>query len=314
MKTLHTLTLSLVAALFAATVADAQQVVVRTDVPNKAFYKDIFIDSGIRINAFPSMPAVDRLGLSSETMRIGKDTIPNQEMQRMLISGSSDDTNGRLLYPDGEPRFRVIYVNGGLADSHGITLEKAGREAFRKFYENGGSYVGSCAGGYLPCRAIGNVACGQGYIGIWPGKCNEAAITKIFPNYILPENSPLLKYYDFGGDHKVDSLKHWNGPYFATPDAVPGTEVLCINELPGYILDKHPSVIAYKADAFTGRALIARLVQKAGGRIKIMPGCGVRPSNIAQIEAATHAREFHSSSHGPDGVTDSAVVSDLARV
>jgi len=69
-----------------------------------------------------------------------------------------------------------------------------------------------------------------------------------------------------------------------------------------------------EADAFTGRALIARLVQKAGGRIKIMPGCGVRPSNIAQIEAATHAREFHSSSHGPDGVTDSAVVSDLARV
>lgn len=255
MEQLRKFAFSLAVALLSASAVDAQTVVIRTDVPNKAFYKDIFIDSGLRINAFPSMPAVDLLGLSSETMRIGKDTVGNREMQRMLISGCEDDTNGRLLYPDGEPRFRLLYVNGGLSDAHGITLEKAGRAAYRKFYENGGSYVGSCAGGYLPTRGFDQEFYGQGYLGLWPGTCNEAAITKIFPTYILPENSPLLKYCDFGGDNRVDSLKHWNGPYFANPAAVPGTEILCVNELPGTILDKHPSVIAYKADAFTGRLI-----------------------------------------------------------
>jgi len=68
-----------------------------------------------------------------------------------------------------------------------------------------------------------------------------------------------------------------------------------------------------KADALTGSPLIANLIQKACGRIRIMPGCGVRPTNIAQIEASTKAAEFHSSSHGPNGLTDSAVVSELVN-
>lgn len=255
MKFKDVIAISLALCVLSAASAVAQPVVIRTDVPNKAFYKDIFIDSGLRINAFPSMPAVDMLGLSSETMRIGRDTLPNQEMQRMLLAGTKDDTNGRLLYPDGEPRFRLIYVNGGLADNHGITLELAGREAFRTFFENGGSYVGSCAGAYLPSRGFDFDFYGQGYLGMWPGVSSEAAITRIFPTYIIPENCPLLRYYDFGGDLKVDSLKHWNGPYFANYAMVPGTEVLCINDLPGTILDRQPSVIAWKADAFTGRII-----------------------------------------------------------
>lgn len=48
-------------------------------------------------------------------------------------------------------------------------------------------------------------------------------------------------------------------------------------------------------DAVRGIPLLAKLVKQAGDRIIIMPGCGVREDNIAQIEAATGAREFHTS-------------------
>ncbi len=50
-----------------------------------------------------------------------------------------------------------------------------------------------------------------------------------------------------------------------------------------------------KADAVQGIPLIAELVKRAAGRIIIMPGCGVRANNIAQIETATGAKEFHTS-------------------
>ena len=48
-------------------------------------------------------------------------------------------------------------------------------------------------------------------------------------------------------------------------------------------------------DALQGIPLIAELVKRAAGRIIVMPGCGVRPENIAQIESRTGAAEFHTS-------------------
>lgn len=48
-------------------------------------------------------------------------------------------------------------------------------------------------------------------------------------------------------------------------------------------------------DAVQGIPLIKELVQRANGRIIIMPGCGVREDNIALIEAETGAKEFHTS-------------------
>lgn len=47
--------------------------------------------------------------------------------------------------------------------------------------------------------------------------------------------------------------------------------------------------------AWEGKELIARLVEKAAGRIVVMPGGGVRESNIAELRQVTGAREFHSS-------------------
>ena len=45
--------------------------------------------------------------------------------------------------------------------------------------------------------------------------------------------------------------------------------------------------------AMEGAEMLARLVEKAGDRIIIMPGCGVNESNIAEIARLSGAREFH---------------------
>ena len=45
--------------------------------------------------------------------------------------------------------------------------------------------------------------------------------------------------------------------------------------------------------ALEGAELLAQLVEKAAGRIIIMPGCGVREGNIAEIARLSGAREFH---------------------
>lgn len=50
-----------------------------------------------------------------------------------------------------------------------------------------------------------------------------------------------------------------------------------------------------RATAPEGADIIAELVVRSAGRIIIMPGCGVRPANIAELERMTGAEEFHSS-------------------
>lgn len=60
-----------------------------------------------------------------------------------------------------------------------------------------------------------------------------------------------------------------------------------------------------------GERTLKELNDRAEGRIVILAGSGVRPGNIARLEASTGCKEFHSSSHGPDGRTSSAVVAAM---
>ncbi|MVN91826.1 copper homeostasis protein CutC [Mucilaginibacter aquatilis] len=46
-------------------------------------------------------------------------------------------------------------------------------------------------------------------------------------------------------------------------------------------------------DALTGAPLISNLVKQANGRISIMPGAGVRASNLAELIQLTGAQEYH---------------------
>jgi copper homeostasis protein len=60
-----------------------------------------------------------------------------------------------------------------------------------------------------------------------------------------------------------------------------------------------------KPSAPEGINLLAELVQQADGRITIMPGAGVRSSNIESLVNATGATEYHTSARmkAPDPVT-----------
>ena len=48
-------------------------------------------------------------------------------------------------------------------------------------------------------------------------------------------------------------------------------------------------------DAWEGRYVLKELVQRAAGRIVIMPGCGITPANLPEIAAVTSAAQFHGS-------------------
>ena len=60
-----------------------------------------------------------------------------------------------------------------------------------------------------------------------------------------------------------------------------------------------------------GEPMLKELNGRAAGRIIILAGSGVRPGNIARLEASTGCKEFHSSSHGPDGRTSREVVAAM---
>ena len=62
-----------------------------------------------------------------------------------------------------------------------------------------------------------------------------------------------------------------------------------------------------------GERTLKELNEKAAGRIIILAGSGVRPGNIARLEASTGCKEFHSSSHGPDGRTSCEVVAAMVE-
>ncbi len=52
------------------------------------------------------------------------------------------------------------------------------------------------------------------------------------------------------------------------------------------------------ATAEDGVSLIKKMVEVAAGRISIMPGCGVAPSNVAKIVRETGVYEIHASAKG----------------
>lgn len=231
----------------------------------KGYYKDIFMNGGIRLTSKRDLPAARYMGLSLEKLLSAatKDlTILDTLNQTRIIVGSEIDENGVLLFPDGEPRFRMIYVNGGLATQHGRSLGENGRNAIRKFISNGGSYVGSCAGAFIVGSYLNEITpdVREEYLGIWPG--GYGISTRIMDTYtgmLVPNDSPLLKYHDFGGDHFIDSVYHNNGCYAAKDNIPEGTEILL-----RYVADtfnlRQPvhleaSCWAYKNNELSGRVI-----------------------------------------------------------
>ena len=232
------------------------------------YYKDVFMDSGIKVTSRTELPVVRYLGLSMETYysASGKDghpiTMTDTLMQQFTMIGSEQDQNGILLYPDGEPRYRMIYVNGGKAASHGRSLGKEGKNRFQTFIKNGGSYVGSCAGAFVAsCRTTKDSVPRETYLNLWPGVTVTTGLTKSQTGMFVVKKSPLLKYYSFGKDMYIDSVRH-NGGCYASPDIdfPEGTEPLLRYDyeqpIKGKYFHKQISAWAYKKNEESGRLVL----------------------------------------------------------
>ena len=191
---LRNLTLMLVLPLLVAAVpASAQSGKPRTE----GYYKDIFMNGGIGLNAYPDLPAADFLGMSLEqyssserTQLVSLDTV----LQTILLVGSPIDENGILLYP------------------------------------NGGSYLGTCAGAFICAKGVSRdtgYVVREDYLAIWPGWTVGTGLENSATGMFVEPGSPLLQYYDFGGDMKIENVRHNGGDYaFMDADVPAGTEVL----------------------------------------------------------------------------------------
>ena len=124
----------------------------------------------------------------------------------------------------------------------------------RTFVENGGSYVGTCAGAFLASNGYDDVSDYEYYLSAWPGISIHTRLQNRFGMFI-EEDSPLLRYYDFGNDHYVDSIRHNNGGY---PKDLPfGTEVLARYDYPkNKNVHLQPSIWAYKKSPKSGRVIM----------------------------------------------------------
>ncbi len=233
------------------------------------FYKDLFIDSGPSMTNHEYLAAARVLNLSTE-VNLSYNSAQNAtpfELARMqeCFVGTDQDENGLLLYPDGAPRFRLLYVPGGTANRHGECITEEGRAHIREFFRNGGSYSSSCAGtilcskGYYYKDRDGKPVDREMYIGVWPGYTTGTRLFDSWTTLTVDKKSPLLDYYDFGGDMRVDSVRHNNGSYFNDYMAPEGTESLLrfkADTIQGLLygsIDGQTTVLGYKPDAKSGR-------------------------------------------------------------
>ncbi len=227
---------------------------VKENVPNRSYYKDVFLDAGIGLTSRKTLVAARYLGLSVEGIVFPQSNYGSEDknLQNAIVSGNSNDLNGRLLYPDGQPRYKLLFVNGGNSRLHGQSIDEKGLENMRQFVENGGSYVGTCAGAFFASNGYDGKTNYPFYLSIWPGMMEHTGLKSAYSGMFIEKDSPLLQYYDFGGDHYVDSVRHNAGGYPA--DLPAGTEVLARYDYPNKS-DVHmsPSVWAYKKNQATGR-------------------------------------------------------------
>lgn len=229
----------------------------------EGYYKDLFVDAGAGLTSSHILPAADTLGLSWERV-----STSSRSLTLRIMAGEAVDSNGHLLYPDGSPRFRMLYAHGGKAVWHGESLGVVGRQRIIDFYRRGGSYSGSCAGAILTTQATGTYEREEfnaAYLHIYPGRTHYTQLADSETDMLIPAGSPLLKYHAFGGDGRVASVRHNGGNYVIKGHDyywAPGTEVLATYAEP-IVGDAryqdflgHGSIWAYKAGSASGRLVL----------------------------------------------------------
>ena len=218
------------------------------DVKQRGYYKDVFMDGGVNLTSRTSLPACPYLGWSLDYLATS-DSI----LQQTVIVKSENDGNGALLYPDNEPRYRMIYVNGGKANSHAKSLNSTGRNRLQTFVNKGGCYVGSCAGAFLAHSETSTYK----YLGIIPATMTSSGLSDSYTGMNIPADSPLLKYgYDFGGDFYVDSVYHNGGGYMKPSNLPAKGQILATFVKPGWYMNGNGSIWSFKANDTKGRVVV----------------------------------------------------------
>lgn len=248
---------------------------------SRGYYKDVFMDGGIALTSRTTLPAIQFLGLEMEFFASAKGESAAQKnisRQSEIFCGSEYDSNGWLLYPDGMPRFRMIYVCGGSAVKHARSMGDKAADNIRKYVANGGSYLGTCAGAFIASKGAmdhkGKIHNGDIYWDLWHGFAHRSRLTKSSAAMILERRSPLLRYFDFGGDKKIDSVRH-NGGCYAYDGGADGlgvgTEPLtryAFKNTEKVKIDGKVSSWAYKESEQSGRVVL----------------CGSHPEGVGQGE------------------------------
>lgn len=226
-------------------------------VPQKAFYKDVFLDAGIGLTSRKFLYAARYLNLSTEGISFSRSnaTMEDIALQNSIIAGDESDTNGRLLYPDGQPRYRLLFVNGGSSTTHGNSLDEEARANMKSFVQNGGCYVGTCAGAFFASNGYDSHTDYPYYLSIWPYMLKHTGISNSSTGMFIEQDSPLLDYYDLGGDYYVSEIRHNGGCY--PPEVPEGTKVLARYDCPDRAnVHQQPSVWAYRSAVGAGRVVM----------------------------------------------------------
>lgn len=226
---------------------------IKTNVPLQGFYKDIFMDAGVYLTTRNSLAAATHLGFSLESVSCTE--VADTLWQNTVIGGDENDLNGRLLYPDGQPRYKMIFVCGGNSRNHGQSLRPSCLERMRNFVINGGSYVGVCAGAFFATCGYDAVVDYPYYLHLWPSTMRHTGLSNIYTGLFVDQGSSLLNYYDFGGDNYVDHVYHNGGGYPSTwPN---GTELLARYDYPNKpSVHGKPVAWAYKNDRWSGKVIM----------------------------------------------------------
>ena len=234
---------------------------------NQGYYKDVFMDGGVYLTSRTTLPATDFLGISLDYFASAANkelTKVDTLIQHKIFTGCEEDTNGWLLYPDGAPRYRMIYVNGGKAGNHLKSMEKSSRENICGYIAAGGSYVGTCAGAYIASSGTPSrkkIKNAKLYLGLWPGLVYATGLNKSKTDMRVDKKSPLMRYFDFGKDGVVKDVRHNGGCYVREEkfgDLPKGVEVLShyiYNNTKRVKIDGRGSVWAYKAGDKAGRVV-----------------------------------------------------------
>ncbi|MCQ2138352.1 MAG: hypothetical protein MJY60_06575 [Bacteroidales bacterium] len=266
----------------------------RFDVNGRGYYKSLFVDAGYKLSnnyTTAGIPAISYLGLGDDYEYISVTEEGYSSTQVAIFAGGVkgqvnwQDANGVLLYPDGEPRFRTMYVNGGRSEDHGYSLTKAGLDAVNKYYNNGGSYVGTCAGSFLAVtyvdgtRRYGNAnSADDRSFGLFPGQLTHTSLPPSITTWptvytgmaVLPALQELGAEYGFKALAELDTIedtRHHGGSYYPH---IAKNKSYKVEELLSYQYSDHHSAKDTSCYTYNNSLTRAKFQKKNGTPIDIV--------------------------------------------